>query len=204
MNFKTFLLVPLFFFLSGSFFHVHSSQQAITMNLPVSVVQTVANKSLPLNFKMNSNALLGTISIDKIEKLRFFKDKLSSHITISGHDLRIITTIAGHDLKMKLGNVTMSFQCNATIRFDAAKQVLFIKPVITSLQSSNTQSTDVASTIALLFNNRELPLQIEKIKPLVANTGNKLLNISMNTNNIELEPNSLTLSILPIIEVKKQ
>ncbi|MCK5071488.1 MAG: hypothetical protein KAR01_13125, partial [Desulfocapsa sp.] len=110
----------------------------------------------------------------------------------------------GHDLKMKLGNVTMSFQCDATIRFDAAKQILFIRPIITSLQSSNDQATDVASTIALLFNNRELPLQIEKLKPLVANTGNKLLNISMNTNNIELQPDSLLVSISPIINVKKQ
>ena len=174
------------------------------MNLPVSIVQSAADKSLPLTFKIDSKALLGTISIDKIEDLKFFKDKLSSHISMSGHDLKIVTSIAGHDLKMKLGNVTMSFQCDATIRFDAAKQTLFIKPIITSLQSSNAQTTDVASTIALLFNNRELPLQIEKFKPLVANTGNKLLNISMNTNNIELLPDSLLLSISPIIEAKEQ
>ncbi len=204
MTFKTLFSTLLFFFLAGSLSHDTTSQEQITMNLPVSIVQSAADKSLPLTFRMDSKALLGTISIDKIEDLKFLKDKLSSHITMSGHDLRIVTSIAGHDLKMKLGNVTMSFQCDATIRFDAAKQILFIRPIITSLQSSNDQATDVASTIALLFNNRELPLQIEKLKPLVANTGNKLLNISMNTNNIELQPDSLLVSISPIINVKKQ
>ena len=204
MTFKTLLSTLLFFFLAGSLSYATTSQEQITMNLPVSIVQSAADKSLPLTFRMDSKALLGTISIDKIEDLKFLKDKLSSHITMSGHDLRIVTSIAGHDLKMKLGNVTMSFQCDATIRFDAAKQILFIRPIITSLKSSNDQATDVASTIALLFNNRELPLQIEKLKPLVANTGNKLLNISMNTNNIELQPDSLLVSISPIINVKKQ
>ena len=204
MTFKTLFSTLLFFFLAGSLSHATTSQEQITMNLPVSIVQSAADKSLPLTFRMDSKALLGTISIDKIEDLKFLKDKLSSHITMSGHDLRIVTSIAGHDLKMKLGNVTMSFQCDATIRFDAAKQILFIRPIITSLKSSNDQATDVASTIALLFNNRELPLQIEKLKPLVANTGNKLLNISMNTNNIELQPDSLLVSISPIINVKKQ
>ena len=94
----------------------------------------------------------------------------------------------------------MGFQCDATIRFDAQKQTLYIKPIISELQSTDQQKTDVASALVLLFNNREFPLQIEKLKPIVTDTGNKSLNISMAIANIELRPDSLLLSITPIIK----
>jgi hypothetical protein len=200
MNVKTFFTALLFILLSGTLSPADSSQESITMNLPNSVIKAAIDKSLPLDFKIQSNTLLGSISIDKIENLQFRKDKLSSRITLSGHKLNIVTSIGGHDLRMKIGTLTMSFQCDATIRFDAPSQTLFLTPKITDLQSSNNKKTDVASAIVLLFNNREFPLQIEKLTPIVTDIGNKFLNISMDIVNIELQPNNLRLSITPTIE----
>lgn len=54
---------------------------------------------------------------------------MSGHITLSGHELQIVTTIAGHNLRMKIGSLTMGFQCDATLRFDAPTKTLFIKPI---------------------------------------------------------------------------
>lgn len=204
MNLKTFFTSLLFILLTGTLSPADSSQEPITMKLPVSVINAAIDKSLPLDFKIQSNTLLGSISIDKIENLKFLQNKLSSRITLSGHNLNIVTSIAGHDLRMKIGTLTMSFQCDATIRFDAPSQTLFLKPIITNLHSSNNQKTDVASAIVLLFNNREFPLQIEKLKPLVTDTGNKSLNISMDITNIELQPGSLLLSITPTIAATKK
>jgi hypothetical protein len=204
MNNKTIIAAFLLTLLTGTLSPAYSSQEPITMNLPESVVKTAITKSLPLDFKLQSDTLLGSISIDKIENLQFQKNKLSSRITLSGHELNLVTSIGGHNLQMKIGTLTMSFQCDATIRFDAASQTLFIKPVITDLQSSNNQKGDIASAIVLLFNNREFPLQIEKIQPIVADTGNKFLNISMDIANIGLQPDSLLLSITPIIEATKK
>ena len=200
MKIKAFFSSILFILLTGTLSFAALDKQAISMTLPNSVVKDAIAKSLPLKFPIDSKTLLGSIAIDKIENLQFKKDKLSSHITLTGHKLNIVTSIAGHDLRMKIGSLTMGFQCDATVRFDSSSQTLFLKPVITDLQSTDETKTNVASTIALLFNNQEFPLHIEKLKPIVADMGNKLLNISMNITSIEMHPDNLLLSLTPKIE----
>ncbi len=200
MNSKIFFTTILFILLTGALSSADSQKDIIRMNVPVSVVKSAVDKSIPLDFKIDSDTLLGSIFIEKIENLRFQKDKLSSHISISGHDLKIVTSIGGHNLHMKIGTLSMGFQCDATIRFDAPSQTLFLKPIITDLQSSNDQKTDIASAIVLLFNNREFPLHIDKLKPFVADTGNKVLTVSMNIAEIKVQPDSLLLSITPTIQ----
>ncbi|MEA3466907.1 MAG: hypothetical protein U9R57_01625 [Thermodesulfobacteriota bacterium] len=201
---KSFITSLFLILLTGVLSFAAPKQEVITMNLPASVIKDAIHKTLPLNFKIQSNTLLGSVSIDKIDNLQFQRNKLSSHITLSGHKLNLVTSIAGHDLRMKIGSLTMNFQCDATIRFDVPSQTLYLKPVITELQSTDAPTTDIASTIVLLFNNIEFPLQIEKLKPIVTDTGDKLLNISMNIASIELRPDSLLLSITPqIIATRK-
>lgn len=197
MNLKPFSISLILILLTGALSLASPNQQAITMTLPDSVVKEAIHESLPVEFPIQSKTLLGSLSIDTIENLQFQQNKLSSHITLTGHRLNIVTSIAGHDLRMKIGSLTMSFQCDATIRFDPANQTLYLKPVITELHSADNKKADIASTIVLLFNNREFPLQIEKLKPIIADTGNTLLNISMDIANIELRPNNLLLSITP-------
>jgi len=200
MNRLNTVITSLFLFLlTGPLSFAASNQQPITMSLPKSIIKEAIHKTLPVNFTLQSSTLLGSVSIDKIENLQFKDNKLSSHITLSGHKLNLITSIAGHDLRMKIGSITMNFQCDTSIRFDVPSQTLYLKPIITELNSTDTQKTDIASTIVLLFNNRELPLQIEKLKPIMTGAGNKLLNISMDIANIELLPDSLLLSITPQI-----
>lgn len=200
MNLTPFIVAFLSIFLTGTLSSATTSQPPITMHLPEGVVQTAIDKGLPVDFNIDSGTLLGSLSIDKIEDLQFHQNKLSSRITLSGDKLNLVTSIAGHDIHIKIGTLTLSFQCDATIRFDAANQALFIKPMVTDLQSSDSQKGDIASAIVLLFNNREFPLQIGDLKPLTQDTGNKLLNISMDIANIELQPDNLLLSITPTIE----
>ena len=200
---KTFIAI-LFLLLSVTPSDAAPPKQNIKMTLPDSVIKEAIHKILPLTFKLQSNNLLGSVSIDKISNLRFQNNKLSSHITLSGHKLNLITSIAGHNLRMNIGTVTMNFRCDATIRFDALSQTLYVKPVITEIESTGNQKTDIAATISLLFNNREFPLQIQKLNPLITNTGNKLLNISMLISNIELRPASLLVTIKPKIIVNQK
>lgn len=189
----------LFVFLAATSSSAAPNHTAITMTLPNSVIKEAIHKTLPVYFNLQSATLIGSVSIDKITNLQFKHNKLSSHITLSGHKLNIVTSIAGHDLRMKIGTLTMSFRCDTSIRFDAQAQILYLKPVITELETTDKQKTDIASTMALLFNGVEFPLQIERFKPLVTDTGSKLLSISGSIANIELLPDSLLLSITPKI-----
>ncbi len=204
MNNKIFFTAILFILLTGTLSSAASRQAPITMHVPVSVVSEAVAKSLPVPVDINSTALVGSVFIQKIENLQFRKDTLSSRISIVGHDLHIVTSIGGHDLRMKIGALDMRFQCDATIRYHAPSQTLFLKPVITDLQASSQNKTDVASAIVLLFNNREFPIQIDRLKPIVTNTGSKFLSISMNIEDIRLQPDNLLLRIIPSIKTSKK
>ncbi len=202
MNFKQNFFTLLFILFSASLSLAESNnQQAITMSFPDSVVQDVLTKSLPLHVTINSDTILGSVSIDKIKDLQILEDKLLGHITLSGHQLSLVTTIAGHNLRMKIGSLTMSFQCDATIRFDAATQILYIRPLITELQSSGNEQADIASAIVLLFNNQELPVSLGNLQPITRETGDKSLSITMNIKEVNLQPDNLLLSIIPAIKV---
>jgi hypothetical protein len=197
---KTFIPPLLLVLLVATTSFAAPGQEAITMTLPKSLIQEAITKSLPLEFNVQSDTLSGSVSVDKIQDLQLQQNKLSSHITLSGHKLNIVTNIAGHALRMKIGSLTMAFQCETTIRFDAQQQTLYVKPVITELQSTDRQKTDVASALALLFNNREFPIHIEKLRPIAAEAGSKLLSISMIISDIKIQPDSLLLSISPLVE----
>lgn len=183
------------------------TRQPATMTLPETFVAELVARSLPQKFKLQSNGLLGSVSVDKISKLQLEQDKLSGRATLSGHELNIVTDVAGHQLRMKIGTLTMSFQCEVTTRFDARTQTLYLRPVITDLQSTDRSKTEIASTIALLFNNRELPLPIENLSPMLIDAGDKALSLSLNIGDIRLQPDKLLLHILPQLTVvphKKQ
>lgn len=175
--------------------------RAITIRVPNTLINEAIQKSLPLEFPIKSDTIVGSLSIKAIENMRLQRGKISSHVTLSGHNLNIVTSIAGHNLRMKLGSLTMGFQCDTSIRFDKKSQTLFLRPVVTRLQSSSEAKTEVASTIAQLFNNHEFPLPLEKLEPILADTGNKLLSISMLIEAIDLQPGTAHLQITPQINV---
>ncbi len=194
---KPFIASLLFILLLTTVSFAAPDQEVITMTLPESVIQEAIDKSLPLEYEVQSETLSGSVSVDKIQNLQLRQDSLSSHITLSGHKLNIVTNVAGHNLRMKIGSLTMGFQCNATIRFDAQQQTLYVKPTISEMQSTDRQKTDVASALALLFSNQEFPLKVEDLKPIVTEAGNKLLSISMEIANISSQPGDILLSISP-------
>lgn len=194
---KTFITTLLLIFMTGTTSLASTQQRSITMSLPDSVLKEVILKILPLEFGVQSETLLGSVTIDKIENLQLLEKKLSSHITLSGHKLNLVTNIAGHAIRMKIGTLTLSFQCDATIRFDVRTQILYIRPTVTEIQAADSKKADVASALVLLFNNREFPIEIEKLNPIMADTGSKILNISMDIANIQLRPNILQMDITP-------
>lgn len=183
----------LFLLLSSLFASTALANQPIAITLPDTLIKEIVEKSLPVNIPIQSKTILGSITVDSIKNLRLHKNKLSGHVTLSGHNLNIVTTIAGHKLKMKIGSLTMSFQCNATVRFDQKSQALYVKPVITDLQSSDKAKTEIASLITQLFNNHEFPLKLNKLKPFAADTGNKILTFAMRVSDVSIHPGEIHL-----------
>ncbi len=200
---KQIILTLLYLIFATPLAHAEQQQAHIGMNLPQSIIKEAIEKTLPLSFKIDSDTLLGSLSIDRIENLQLKKNIISSRISISGHELDLVTNIAGHDLRVKIGSLSVSFQCDTTIRFDRKSQTIYLRPTVTEVQPGNSGKADIASALILLFDNQEIPLRLEKLQPILADTGSKTLTVSMHIAAIQVLPKSLQLYITPRIGVNK-
>ena len=99
----------------------------------------------------------------------------------------------------------MAFNITADTRYDKKAQTLFIKPTVTDLKTEGGQTGDeLGNILAGLFNGREFPLAIDRLQPIIADTGSKKLAIIMQVQNVTITRNLLTMHLLPRIKTIKE
>jgi hypothetical protein len=173
----------------------------ITLTVPDAVLSQALDKSLPIAIDTNSSTLSGAITIIKISNLKLQDKGLSCRVALKGDDMQLSTEISGHALKLKVGSLELDLQCNAGLRFDPAKQMLYIKPTISELQATSSSAQgDINAILMAYLNNREFQIKLQHLEPLIAETSNKTINISMNIVGIQTRPGILQFDILPHIQ----
>jgi hypothetical protein len=178
-----------------------ATSKMITLTVPESVLSQALDKSLPIAIDTDSGTLSGAITIVKISNLQLQDKGLSCHIAVKGDDMQLNTDIGGHSIKLKVGSLQLGLQCTAILRFDPTKQMLFVKPVISDLQASSSAAKgDIDSMLMALLNNREFPVKMKQMEPLIAETSGKTINISMNIVDIHTQQGTLRFDILPQIQ----
>jgi len=199
------LLFSVFLLLSQNGHAETKGLDAITLTIPESVLAEAVKQSLPVPIDTGSDTVAGSISIENIDQLQLEKQQISALVTLIGNDIQIKTTIAGQQLRLKVGDVKLEFNITADTRYDAPSQTLFIKPTVTDLKTEKGQSGDeLGSLLAGLFNGREFPLAIDRLQPIITDTGSKKLAIGMQIKNVTIARNLLTLHLLPQIKTIKQ
>ncbi len=99
----------------------------------------------------------------------------------------------------------MDFNISADTRYDEPSQTLFIKPTVTDLKTQDGQTGDELGNLLIgLFNGREFPLEIDKLQPIITDTGTKKLAIEMQINDVTISKNLLTMRLLPLIKTIKR
>ena len=177
--------------------------ETITLNLPESVMARTVQAVLPLDIDARSEGLQGTIRIIRIDDLQFGDKHLSCRLHVAGSDLRIVSELAGHQINLKVGEVELDFNCNARLRFDRQRQILYIKPVVDRMNATqNGGQGDLGQALVSLLNGREFPVSMQDMKPLVARSGGKTLIIGMKFVNIEARRDMLQFSLLPEVSTR--
>lgn len=179
------------------------TQETITLNLPESVLAKAVQAALPLDVDAHSKSLKGTIRIIGIGNLQLGDKLIACRLHIAGNNLQIVSELAGHQINLKVGEIELDFDCNARLRFDAAKQILYVKPVVDKMQASKDASQgELGEALVSLLNGREFPISMQDMEPLVARTGSKTLFITMKFANIQARKNMLQFNLLPRISTK--
>ncbi|MFH2123185.1 MAG: hypothetical protein ABIJ50_06885 [Pseudomonadota bacterium] len=178
-----------------------TSSKMITLTVPDSVLSQALDKSLPISVDTASSTLSGAITIVKISNLRIQDQGIACRIALHGDDMHLNTEIGGHVIKLKVGSLQLGLQCNAVLRFDPARQMLYVKPVISDLQASSTAAQgDIDALLLAFLNNREFPVKMKQMEPLIAETSGKTININMNIVGIRTRQGVLQFDILPQIQ----
>ena len=162
----------------------------VALTIPEAILVKAVQQSLPVQIDPGSDTVGGSIHIENIENLQLDDQNISASVTLVGNEIQIKTTIAGQQLRLKVGNVKLEFAITADTRFDNATQTLFIKPTVTDLQTKDGQAGDELGTLLVgLFNGQEFPLAIDKLQPIITDTGSKKLAIEMVITDITISEN---------------
>ncbi len=180
-----------------------ATTETITLNLPESVLAKAVQAALPLDVDAKSKSLRGTIKIISINNLQLGDKYLSCRLHIAGSNLQIVSELAGHQINLKVGEIELDFDCKARLRFDAATQTLYIRPIVDKMQASQDASQgELGQALISLLNGREFPISMQDMAPLIARTGSKTLIITMKFVNIQARKDMLQFSLLPQVSSK--
>ncbi len=173
------------------------AEDYITLNLPETVIAKATAAILPLRIDAHSKSIEGDIDIINISELQLTDNHLACRLHLAGTNLAILAEIAGHEVRLKVGSVEIDFKTNAEIRFDAKKQILFIKPIVKDVAASGTGSnTDIGEALVAVLNGREFPVTIQDLDPLIARAGAKTIIINTTIADIAAKPKSIQFSLL--------
>ena len=189
----------IFFCLFSISYAKSPASEHIVLTLPQSVIAQAAATVLPLAVDAHSKSVQGDINIISISDVVLSEKFLSCRVRLAGRNLALLTEVAGHEIKLKVGSVDIDSKVDAALRFDAKKQLLYIKPVIREAGATAGGGPDISQAIVALLNGREFPVEIQKLNPLMARAGAKIITINMQVADIATRSKSLQLSLLPKI-----
>lgn len=179
------------------------AEDVITLMLPESVIAKAVTAILPLRIDAHSKTIQGDIVIKSITDFQLSSNQLACRLHLAGSNLGFVSEIAGHEIKLKVGAVEIDVQTNATLRYDAVQQTLFVKPVVKNLSPGGKDAkADIGQALVTLLNGREFPITLQNLDPIIAKSGAKIITINTRITDIRAQPESLRLSLVPLISAK--
>ncbi len=183
--------------------HSAAAEDVITLTLPESVIAKAVTAVLPLRVDAHSKSIQGDIVIKSITDFQLSSNQLACRLRLAGSNLGFVSEIAGHEIKLKVGSVEIDVQTNATLRYDVAQQTLFVKPVVKNLSPGGKDANaDIGQALVALLNGREFPITLQNLDPIIAKSGAKVITINTRFIDIKAQPESLRISLVPLISAK--
>ncbi len=174
------------------------SPDEISITIPRKVILNFIIAALPLTLE-NGPYLKGNVWVQTIDQIKIGSNKIEFEMMIQGRDLKFETHLGKKVMVFDIGNLNVAFICDASIRYDASKRLLYVLPNI--LQKPNGNDTDQFSVILLqmlsLANGMEYPVEIRKIQPFVTRIGGDPFNIDIDITHISTENGVVLIRGLP-------
>jgi len=189
------LLAGILFFLAVCPLASANKKSEITIAVPVELMAQIIKDALPFEIEKNKQ-ISGAIWLESIDKLKLENDKISFFMKLRGEDLEYTGKIGNTPMALSFGNANLAFNCDAALRYDKKMRLLYVKPEIIV---EKTENESLSTLLATLVNGQEFPLEIQKIKPMIAELGNDTLTVNMNISNIYAMKDILIVAVQPTV-----
>ncbi len=178
-------------------------QESISIDVPKSVIQETITQMLPLDIDTDSDNFEGTVTIADIRNLQFANDLISCQLHLIGKDVNVITKIAGTALKLRIGELELDFSTDIVAKFDQKTRKLMLTPHISEVAKSSDQADgNIGKTLVSLFNNKTFGVDLNKIKPISSQSGDKTINIKMIPVGAEVNKQGIQVDFVPKVYTK--
>ncbi|MCK9175684.1 MAG: hypothetical protein M0O96_10465 [Desulforhopalus sp.] len=184
--------------LSGSAFAA-TRAQPITVTLPESLLKEAIASVVPIQIDPHVHGMRGEIEVKNISNLQISKGHLACRMQLEGRNLGVSTKVGDHKINLNIGSVSVDVNTDSALRFDAQKQILYIRPIVKSTSDKQGE----ADSLIAMFNGNELPIALQELEPLVSQAGDKMLIINGRITDIVAEQDRLVLKLLPTISTRR-
>lgn len=174
-----------------------NKKSEITISVPAKSITEIINKTLPIEITKKKD-ISGVIWIESIDKLKLGNNKISFFMKMRGENVAYTAKIGNTPLLLNFGNINLALNCDASLRYDRKKNILYVKPVIIQEEKGKE---GLALLLNALAGGAEFPLEIQKLKPIIAKFGKDILTVNMKISNIYTSSGVLFIKIKP--KVKK-
>lgn len=180
-------------------FATTDEKDEITIVIPARVMAKFINDALPIKIT-RTKKFSGVIWIKSVDKLKLEIDKVSFSVNIYGEDIKYTGKIGDLSMSLSFGNIDTSFDCDASIRYDKEKSILYIRPKIVERRNKNKILLRLLAELI----DKEYPVEIQKLKPIVTRFGDKSVTIDMDISNVYAVHNRLLIGISPGVKSKNE
>ncbi len=178
-------------------------QYYITMHIPQSVIRQTLAEITPLSVQTASKNLEGTITIARIAKLKLEHNKILARVHLIGDKLNVITQVAGQNIRLQLGRAEVEIDCQVQVRYNAKNKTLYLRPLAKNIEGADTlKQGDVGESLLILFHNKEFPVTVQELKPILAKAANTSIVIEPRIANIQVVEQAIQMLFIPKITKK--
>jgi hypothetical protein len=174
-------------------------KEEMTIAIPEELMAEFINDTLPVKIT-RKKSFSGVIWIESVDRLKLGNDKISFSMKMHGENIGYNKKIGKRPIELNFGDVRLSFECEASIRYDKGRNVLYVRPEIIQ---ERAEEQALVPLLAALIEGREFPIEIQELKPIITKIGDKSLTINMDISSIFTLDGILFIGIRPKVEENK-
>jgi len=181
-----------------------SKTQPVLVVLPEDALLQAVSAMLPLPLEhQGGQQFQGSLSVDSIDSLRVVKGRIIISGQLSGRNMSMNASVGSQSIHVRLGSLALPVICETALRFDQARQTLFVTPVFQRARQGGAGDADEALLALLNSLSKEYAVPLHNLTPLSGQIGSSTVQLRLQPLDIQAEDGAVTLRLRPAAGKKR-